>query len=198
MMLGIAVATASATLIVVGNAGSGESASRIVDRTLACTVRGEGEPDTVRYLDVRAASRFGDDAPSANAFPLVGFQTGANAFYGRSTGALWVNQSTCTPTRARVALATKGLRGGQAVRFGESHRCDVPARLLVRARAVFRRAVTLRPERGASPFLIATGRISSASLAVTTATGQPVAYASVNDTSGRARIFTSPARCFPT
>jgi hypothetical protein len=74
----------------------------------------------------------------------------------------------------------------------------VPARVVLRVRGVFRGPVTLRPDRSARHYLTAFGRMTSASLVVRGANGQPIAYAAVDDRTGRTAIFTSPARCFQT
>jgi hypothetical protein len=209
----LALAAACIAPIAPATAARSEAASRTIDRTLACSVRGVGSPDTVRYLDVYASPRAGKEDPAVRATTAPGGAAAPGApppadsigaglhtgrFAGRPGGSAWLNMSSCSPTRSRVAFSTKGLRGGQVARFGESYRCDVPARVLIRIRAVFTRSVTLRPERGAPYFLSASGSIVRGALAVTSANGNPIVYASVDDTSGKTQVFTSAARCFPT
>ena len=207
------LAVLAVAVLAPGAATGADSASRTIDRTYSCAVRGVGSPDTVRYLSVLGEPRIAryapwahvastDGGPSAVGAPPAddavgaGFRTGRTQHWG--TGATWLVVSTCSPSRARVPLAAKGLRGGPIARFGESHRCDVPARVLLRVRAVFRRPVTLEPDRRARYFLTAYGRMTNASLAVRAANGQPLVYATADDRTGRTTIFTSPSRCFPT
>lgn len=124
----------------------------------------------------------------------AGFATGP--FEGRLTGALWFSRTQCTATSLRVALSSAGLRGGQAARFGERHKCDAPARVLIRVRVVFTRPVTLVRDPRATYLLIAKGKITSGSLAVTTVQGRkPIIFASADDATGKALIFTSASRC---
>jgi hypothetical protein len=194
-------------------AGGGESASRTIDQTYTCIVRGVGFPDSVRYVSVLGEPRiaryapwahvaYTDGGPSAVGAPPsndsfgAGFRTGRTQHWG--AGATWLNLATCAPTRARAPLASKGLRGGAIARFGESHRCDVPARVRLRVRAVFRSAVTLKPDRRARYLLTAHGRMVRGEVVVRAANGQPIIYATSDDRSGRTAIFTSPSRCFPT
>jgi hypothetical protein len=211
------LAATTASLVVLAGLGSGASASetqeRILDRSFLCTVRGVGSPETVRYLSVLGEPRIARYAPWAHIATTdgqpspvggppssdslgAGFRTGRTQHWG--AGATWFNIATCSTTRARPVLTSKGLRGGSIARFGESHRCDVPARVVLRVRGVFRSPVTLRPDRNARHYLTALGRMTSASLVVRGANGQPIAYAAVDDRTGRATIFTSPSRCFET
>jgi hypothetical protein len=211
------LAAATVSLLALAGLGSGASASqtqeRILDRSFTCSVRGVGSPETVRYLSVLGEPRIAryapwahvattDGAPSPVGGPPstdslgAGFRTGQTQHWG--AGATWLNVATCTATRARPPLTSKGLRGGAIARFGESHRCDVPARVVLRVRGVFRSPVTLRPDRNARHYLTAFGRMTSAAVVVRGARGQPIAYAAVDDRSGRTSIFTSRSRCFPT
>src|SRR5687768_15050446 len=205
--LGIALAIGAIALAGVGSAGGGASASRVLDRTFSCAVRGVGSPDTVRYMSVLGEPRIARYAPWAHVTSVdggpspagappsndsfgAGFRTGKTQHWG--AGATWLNVATCTATSTRLPLISKGLRGGAIARFGESHRCDVPVRVLLRVRAVFRRAVTLEPDRRARYVLRAQGRMVGGEVVVRTANGQPIIYASAEDGTGRTRIFTSP------
>lgn len=214
--MSVRVAAIASLLAVAGlasGAGASEAQERILDRSFSCTVRGVGSPETVRYLSVLGEPRIARYAPWAHIATTdgqpspvggppssdslgAGFRTGRTQHWG--AGATWLNVATCSATRARPPLTSKGLRGGAIARFGESHRCDVPARVVFRVRGVFRSAVTLRPGRSARHYLTAFGRMMSASLVVRGANGQPIAYAAVDDRTGRTRIFTSPSRCFQT
>ena len=196
------IAAAFGLLLTAGVSSGAESASRIVDRTLVCRATGVGFPDPVRYLDVHASPRIGKDAPSVRVYNGPSGADGMGAglytgpFAGRTTGSVWFSRTQCTATRPRLPFSTTGLRGGRAELFGERHKCDVPATVLIRVRAVFALPVTLKPDARAPYLSVAKGKITSASLAVTTALRKPIAFGSVDDKTGQARIFVSPSRCF--
>lgn len=196
----VVMATALVVLAAAGAASSGGgSASRIVDRTLLCRAFGEGFPDPVRVMNATGAPRIAKNAPSAsvnNGFRADGVSAGfyTGPYYGHQTGAVWFSRTTCSRTKLRVRLASGELRGGQ-LRSGARYKCDVPARILVRVRASFTRPVTLARWAGATYLSSAKGRITAASLAVTTIDGKPIVFASVDDATGRARFFTSRSRC---
>jgi hypothetical protein len=206
-----ALAAAVAVPLAASAATSGDVRSRTIDRTVSCTVRGVGSPDTVRVLDVWGEPRFGKSAPSVNAttggefvsptgeppgndWVGAGFRTGRTLDW--DSGLTWLNSSSCNATRTRPALAATGLRGGR-VPSHESHQCDVPARVLIRLRAVLRKPVDFEPTRRPY-YLTAAGRMLRGALVVTTAAGKPIVYASVDDETGRTEIFTAASRCFPT
>jgi len=193
-----AVTTIGGLLVAPLGSGSGaESASRIVDRTLECRMAGTGYPDPVRYADVSAAPRLGDAAPSAHVFngppPMgFGFQTGPR--FGSTTAGVFLGLERCRATRIRIAFSSRGLRGGQTA-LGERHKCNVPARVLIRVRAVFKRPAALRRVRDT---LSANGEIATASLAVAALRGRSsIFYASSDDRSGKTRIFVSRSACVP-
>jgi hypothetical protein len=174
-------------------------ASPVVDRTVICDTFGEGFPDAVRVMDASAGPRIAKNAPGAsvnNGFRedgvSAGFYTGP--YYGHPTGAVYLSRTTCGPTRQRVRLSGSGLRGGQ-LRWSTRYKCDVPARVLVRVRAAFTRPVTLTRDPRATYLSVAKGRIRAASLAVTTVRGSPIVFSSVDEATGRARLFTSRSRC---
>jgi hypothetical protein len=173
-----------------------EHASRIIDRTLVCPVSGVGYPDPARFMEAQASPRLGDTSPSAGVYSTPGaangviadFKTGPD--FGRGTG--WVRLQGCTASSVRIRLSSRGLIGGPTP-LGDRHQCEVPARVLVRLRAVFTRPVGLRREQR---MLIARGRITTGSVAVTTLAGRrPIFFASVNDVTGKARIFVPRSGC---
>lgn len=186
-------------LVAAGTAGGAGSASRIVDRTVVCRPFGDGFPDPVRVMNAVAAPRAGKHAPSVSVYNgfaadgvSAGFYTGPS--YGHPTGAAWLSRTTCSTTSVRLAFSGSGLRGGR-IPFGKGYKCDVPARVLIRVRAVFTRPVTLSRDPQATYQSVAKGRIATASLAVATAQGKPIVFATVDDATGRARLFTSRSRC---
>jgi hypothetical protein len=112
------------------------------------------------------------------------------------TGELSLSRTRCRSTKLRVALSGRGLEGGPAEQFGSSYRCDIPAMILLRVRAVFTRPTRLVRSARSPDYLVAKGNITSGSLAVTTLRGRkPIVFASVHDKSGEARIFVAPSRC---
>jgi hypothetical protein len=191
-------ASAIAALLAAPVDGGTEQASRIVDRTLVCPMSGAGYPDPARFLDAAAAPRLGDsspnagvyNAPSAPAGVIADLKTGPD--FGQGAG--WVRLKGCTPNRVRLRLSSRGLRGG-ATALGDRQKCEVPAKVLVRLRAVFTRPVTLRRTQG---MLVANGTIATGYLAVATLPGRrPLVFASVNDATGKARLFVSRSSCVP-
>ena len=191
---GAALAVGAVFAVPVGNGA--ELASRIIDRTLVCPIGGVGYPDPARFIGVHAMPRLGDNSPSAGVYNapgaadgmVVSLDTGPD--FGRGTGS--VRLQGCTPSSVRVRLSSRGLRGGSSA-LGDRYQCEVPARVLIRLRAVFQRPVTLRREQGS---LTARGRIATGSLAVTTLAGRkPIFFASVNDATGKAQIFVARSGC---
>ena len=94
-------------------------------------------------------------------------------------------------TRKRLQLSAKGLRSGETD-FGNKWKCPVPASVLIRVRATFSKPVTLTQPPDASYLLIATGKISSGSLAITTKDRTPLVFASVG---AKAGISVARPRC---
>jgi hypothetical protein len=175
--------------------GSGaDSASRIIDRTLVCRMTGVGYPDPARFLDLQASPRLGDSSPDAGVYGLpdvsASFKTGPD--FGHGTGSAAFRGCTSSPVRLRPS--SRDLSGGPTS-LGARYTCEVPARVLIRLRAVFRRPVILRRR---EETLFATGRIATAYLAVATLPGRkPLAFVSVNDATGKARIFVARSTCVP-
>jgi len=165
---------------------SAESASRIVDRTLVCPMGGSGYPDPARFLEIQARPRLGDNSPNAGVYNVpdvvADLKTGPD--FGHGTG--HVRLKGCTTSRLRLPLSSQGLKGGPTA-LGDRQTCEVPARVLIRVRAVFRRPVALRRQEDT---FTATGRIATGYLAVATLPGRKsLAFASVNDATGKAQIF---------
>ena len=96
----------------------------------------------------------------------------------------------CTPSRARVPLSPRGLDGFPADYFGDEVECVVPAKVVVRVRAVFTEPAVFRadPSQGALRTRRAAGAVREAAIAVRTTSGGPLAYATVS-ASGAARLF---------
>ena len=168
-------------------------ASPVVDRTVECSVAGGGGyPDPApRYLTVSASPRLGDLTPSVSILGRVLPTVSVGFSTGRS-GSAWLDRMECRATRSRVALSTRGLRRVET-RLGAQYRCEVPAKVLVRVRAVFTRPVTLLPRSGG--MLSARGTATSGSVAVRTVAGKPVFLGSAVNSTGKAAAFIAPGRC---
>jgi hypothetical protein len=182
-----------------------EQASRIIDRTVVCRTVGVGYPDAVRFMNVSAEpaqqlggapappwlffrnAGSGDDGVSAS------IRTGP---YGNDPSGYVSLSRRCTRTRVRVPLSSRGLRGGPTEPFGDNYRCELPAAVLIRLRADFRRPAALRPDPRSPSIFTAKGQITIGYLAVATARGRnPIAFASAHDASGKARLFVAASRC---
>jgi hypothetical protein len=134
----------------------------------------------------------GGTAPGAGVD--AGVRTGPAS--GHHTGALWFTRTRCQRTKIRVPLSSRGLRGGPAGPSGEGWRCDAPAVVLIRVRAVFKRPTALSRDARAPWLSVARGPITTGAVAITTLRGRkPMFFASVNDATGEARAFVAPSRC---
>lgn len=73
----------------------------------------------------------------------------------------------------------------------------MPAAVLVRIRAVFRRPAALFLDLRSPSLLVAKGTIEKGYLVVTTIRGRkPIAFASVTRRTGKARLFLDSRRCY--
>lgn len=201
-------AAAIAFVLAAGVASGGESASRIVDRTVLCRPLGGGFPDPIRIVTVWASpfSPASKAAPTVNLWGdgvrdsqvTAGMRTGPGPQRHQPTGALWLNRTRCTRTTLRVPLTSSGLEGGPTGSSARGYDCNVPATVLIRVRALFRRPAALARDPRFRFLSVARGRISTGYLAVTTVRGRkPIAFASVDDATGKARLFVAPSRCIP-
>jgi len=184
-----------------------QAATRIIDRTFVCPMVGVGYPDSVRFLRVSATplQPAYDHAPEAYVMNggggspsvSVGVRTGPGSGVAYTSGAVWLPPTRCTTTRVRVPLSAAGLQAGPA--DGTHYRCDVPASVFIRVRAVFKRATAFsRDPRFPTAYSIARGQIASGYVAVKTVRGrQPIFFASVHDSTGKERGFIAPSRCRP-
>jgi hypothetical protein len=107
-----------------------------------------------------------------------------------SSEGLSVHRGHCAVARTKVALTTKGLRGGAVSQLGVQTTCETPRRVLLRVRAVFRRPVSTQVSRQFGfPQLVASGDVEQAAIAIGTLTGRVIAYASLTGAE-KARLFT--------
>jgi hypothetical protein len=177
--------------------------SRVIDRTLFCRPAEEGTPDTIRIMRLVAEPRSPSLPPNLRLYDRgVGDSiVGAELFTGPERpgsrfGSLSLRLTPrCSTRRLRVPLSHKGLARVTA-RVLADHTCNVPARVLIRIRAVFKRPTDLVTDPG-SPRLFARGTIATGYLAITTVRGRkPIALASVTHRTGKARLFLDPGRCY--
>jgi hypothetical protein len=188
--------------------GSGaEWASHIIDRTVVCRTAGMGFPEAVRFMNVSAepSQQLGGAPAPPWLFvgnPSGGGDAGVSASirtgpYGNdASGYISLSRTRCTRTNVRIPLTGSGLRGGPTQPFGDNYRCDLPAMVLIRVRADFRRPAVLRPDPRSPLVSVARGQITTGYLAVATQQGRkPIVFASAHDGSGKVRLFISPSRC---
>jgi hypothetical protein len=206
LVAGAGLASAGADSVHAGS-DAGPAPANVIDRTLACTT---GVKSGVRTLGVAANSglrksgRFEWLAGVVVSTP--GKPVESRAYYSPNlavviagwpprpavtSGSLGMNTVLCTPSRARVPLASRDLAGGAAgVRLPlGALECPAPKRVLVRVRAAFFEPTTLSPNDNGT-FLQAIARMRKGQVAVRTPSGKPLVYGEVYD-SGKARIFTA-------
>lgn len=206
LLAGAVALGAAAFLAYAVDGAASPSATRLVDRTLACTT---GYHGGARVIFVRAQSAFGEGATLewlAGAYVSTAGQplptkpnyrptlAGVNAGWPPppplTSGGLGFENQRCVPSKARVALSSRGLTGGPAGQLGDEYTCIVPKTVVVRVRARFREPVTLRLT-NRQRFYSAAGRIERGQIAVATAAGKPLVYAEVTESGGTSRLFTS-------
>ena len=168
-----------------------QPATRIVDRTMLCKTWGSGYPDPLRTMAVVGVPNQAQATNGPQGSPKFVVAQVALGVNGQDQ--VVVSRGACAPTSKRLPLSAKGLRSGETD-FGNKWKCPVPASVLIRVRAAFARPVTLEPAPDASYLLIATGRVSSGSLAIATKDGTPIAFASVAK-GGEGSIFVARPRC---
>lgn len=191
-------------------ASGAESQSRIIDRTLVCRMPAFGYPDTVRYIGVSARPY----DPGHDASPSIGAGSGRPGVPGAGvfvrtgpgapgsqdpTGELSMTRTVtgrCANTRLRIPLSSQRLKAGPSDPFGVSYQCDVPAKVVIRIRAVFRQPAVFTVNRRFPDTEQAKGSIAAGYIAVRTLRGRtPIAFASVHDAGGKPRLFIAPSRC---
>lgn len=190
-----------------------EQASPVIDRTIVCRMAGQGFPDVVRFIgasarpydlanDVSPQAGVGNNAGHGGSSVGVGVETGpvGGGISRTTTGELSLTRITgtrCAKTKLRIPLSSAGLKGGLTDQTGDYIRCDVPAKVVFRVRAVFKQRPTafgIHPR--AHDMERARGNMHAAYIAVATLPGRkPIVFLSVHDATGKARIFGDPSRC---
>jgi hypothetical protein len=206
-LLGLAAPAVIGMLLAPATGSAANAGFRIVDRTLICPMVGVGYPDSVRFITV-GGNAFREEALYTNApeisvrnggtAPGSGVSAGVRTRPGSSqtTGAMWFTRTRCQQTKIRVPLSSRGLTGGPADRSGAYYRCDAPAKVLIRVRAVFKRPTALSRDARAPWSSVARGPVATGYLAVTTLRGRrPMVFASVQDEGGKARVFVARSGC---
>lgn len=186
----------------VGN--SAESASRIIDRTVVCQMPGEGFPDSTRFMSVAAIPRH----ERTTSPPLISISNGPSfelraqirtrAAGRKTTGSLTLSRMQCTPASFQLRFSTRRLTEQPPKRFGYSYRCNIPSAVAVRVRATFRRPTGFTRDPVTPSLVRARGEIATGYLLVTALpVRRPLAFASVDDASGEARLFVARPACVP-
>jgi hypothetical protein len=200
LLLASAVVLSLATVAGSAAVASRSAPARIIDRTVICRMTGIGFPDTIRFMDASAQpfDPNSEYSPTTTVFNGTGdsimrvwVSTGPGP---HPTGELFL-PTRCATTKLRVAFSSRGLKAG-AAQARAAYRCDVPARVLIRVRGVFKRPTALSRDQRAPDFYVARGDISRGDLAVTTLPGRkPIFFGSVNGATRKARAFIAPSRC---
>jgi hypothetical protein len=203
----LAAGAAIGLLFAPSMATSAETATQIVDRTLICPMVGVGYPDSVRLMTVggnplREEALYTNSASisvwNGGTAPDSGVSAGVRAgpAPGHATGALWFPRTRCRRTEIRIPLSSRGLPGGQAEPSGAYYRCDAPATVLIRVRAVFKRPTAVSRTARAPHQSAARGPVATGSLAIATLSGRkPIFFGAVDQGTGSARVFAAPTRC---
>lgn len=169
-----------------------DTATGTVDRTLLCSTTVGARTDLyVRMTSPKPTAS--PPQPGSGSFSsgsnflasqaLVGFSAGSTSGY--STGQVFIGRTRCATSMKTVPLTSQGLPG-PAVPFDQTRKCQAPARVLVRIRAVLDRGVTWRLARG---LFFTPGKVSSAYLAARTEAGRPIAFMKL--VSGRMGLWTA-------
>jgi hypothetical protein len=201
--MGAAALVALATGAARGAVPASASQSRVIDRTLLCRPAVEGAPDTIRVMSLSANPRSQSFAPSLRVYDrgvgdsIVGAELSTGPRGTGSSGGLSLRLTPrCSMSRIRVTLSSKGL-ARVTPRVLADHTCNMPATVLIRIRAVFRRPADLFTDPRSPSLLFARGTVETGYLAITTVRGRkPIALASVTHHTGKARLFLDSRRCY--
>jgi hypothetical protein len=184
------------------------AASRIVDRTLSCSVALSGglrearvgAGSGVRLLGDRSKWRSLADAGSGDSAGFFASVAAGNPLAPDSSGFVFppwrvsIRADKACRSVPRIPFSRAGLTGGTASQFHDDYDCASGGRVVVRVRAIFRSPTTLRrtTQPNGQRYLRAAGTVREAVLAVRGASGKPLAYARALE-SGAATLYTSKA-----
>lgn len=203
------VVTLAVAVLAAGSAQAGSEATFVLDRTYSCAItlhggiyqlenrahpgaRASGSWTKLAYAGLRAGA-FSGGTGNLLAWISAGRPVKTTTvdqefwtFDVKTFGTLGVSGRNCNPTRTAVPLSAAGLRGGMAASLGSELKCDVPRRVFVRIRAVLSSRARLHGREFESVHV----PVVEAKLAVRTAGGKPLTYATVSQT-GKATLFTA-------
>ena len=185
----------------------GGAPSRVVDRTLVCTL--VAPLGGARDLDVSASPPIVDEFHNYTVPAQIGVGSGlvlagsvansSNRVFvrarldqlegvGRSVPpGVYASTRSCSATRAAVPLSSRGLPG-PPVEFGKGVECEIRGRVLVRVRAVLQSSAAWRRVQGG--YAGAREGVVEAALAVRTQRGRhPVAFIQLGRT-GKTKLWT--------
>lgn len=215
------VATVVFTVAAMPTTGArSQAASRVIDRTFACTPAFVGGVYKVDTRAHRRAARKGSgwvqpafadvstNVSSASATAInneLAWVTSGKPtpdasvvdapagfrFPMRTWGTIGINREQCRPSRKSVSLGRSRLRGGRVGVSDEEWDCFAARRVLVRIHAVMTKPARLAPY---VDFLRTTVPVTAASMAVQTYTGKRLVFAQVLE-SGDSLVYVSPD-CF--
>jgi hypothetical protein len=157
------------TMVTTGSTGS---SLELLDNTLAWAIAG---------------------TPTRNATVVPDDRAFGNATYPIRVWGTFATRNRCRVFRTRPPLSQRGLNGGAVDWFGQAFDCTATRQVTVRVRATFAVAASLSSRQGNYS---TTAPLTEARVVVATSTGKRLAYAEVLS-SGKARLFTNPASCFP-
>jgi hypothetical protein len=201
LALSLVVAIAGASAATLQRASAEPAGSRVIDQTMVCSI---GKRAGLRQVEIhaRTGTRHIEDrtkwkflasasVTDKSSYPSLGWLAAGGPSYvepGQKPSNVTLSTAArCKRTSARVPLSAKGLSGFPASPLDDEYHCPVSPRVLVRTRASFRAATSLRPNRRWGT-LEARGLVREGVLAVRTETGRPVGLATVNE-SGKARLY---------
>jgi hypothetical protein len=188
-------------------AGTQQAPSRVIDRTLSCSVglnggvrkikvnaqtgvRLFGQPSKWKFLastGVSDPSGGGLAASVSAGNPLAPYQG-----YTFPPERLAYSMGASCRTARKIPLSSAALTGGEASQLVDHFDCVSGRRVFVRIRAVFSAPTSLKLKHYVNGTqLVAAGTVTEGRLAVRSAAGKPHAYAEVFE-SGKTRILTAP------
>jgi hypothetical protein len=202
----LAAATAAAVAAMPAERGGG-APSRIVDRTLLCTL--VAPLGGARDLDVVANPTYNDAFRNFTVPAQIGVGSGrvlAGSVADRSNRVfvrarldqlegvgrnvppgVYASTRSCSAARTSVPLSSRGL-SGPPVQFGKEVECQLRGRVFVRVRAVLQSSAAWRPVQGG--YAGARASVVEAAVAVRTQRGRrPVAFIKLDPT-GKTKLWT--------
>jgi hypothetical protein len=195
IVVALSVAVALSAVLGSGLSSASHSAkSRVIDRTMRCTIPLQAG---AREFNVYGQAGVRDQANRSKWLKpaTVGFGAGDATPYvavvmrprpeipggfDQRARTLAIGDSACRRASVRVPFSRSGLGGGPASQLVERFECVAPRLVLVRVRAVFRRPTSFR---GGTAVPLRSGY-----LVVRSEAGKPLVYADVFE-SGKARLF---------